>query len=277
MLTQCPHCGQSHELDRDGQQDSCPPSHPTDGIKASPLPLVTFLPDSEESSDCLEESASDRQWGESPAEAARMPIPWEERSCFLDYTAYWQTTRSILFHPARSFARWSPPKDMEGALLFLVIFGSLGQILASYWVRFFQASTAGSAAPTESWISFGLFILQTPFLVLLSTFLAGVMTHFFLFLLRGTSQSWSKTFAFFAYVSGALASLQIIPFLGLVMAPFWGLVVSVCGLRELHQTNTWRVLAAFLLPLTLFLTLLFLLTLLIIGAGVVMLHNLPWP
>ena len=276
-MTQCPHCGQTHELHNGDQQDPFPPSHPTDGVKASPQPLVTFLPDSEESLGCLEESASDPQRGEPPTEAARMPIPWEERSSPLDLMAYWQTTRCILFHPAQSFARWSPPKDMEGALLFLVIFGSLGQILADYWIRLIKAGAAGSVTPADGWIGFGLFILQAPFLVLIWTFLCGMITHFFLFLLRGTSQPWTKTFAFFAYVSGSLALLQPIPFVGLAIAPFWGLVVSVCGLRELHKTTTWRVAAAFLLPMALFMTLLFFLALLIVGAGVLVLSSLPWP
>jgi hypothetical protein len=277
MLTQCPHCGQTHELHNGDQQDSCPPSRPTEGMTASPSPQMTFLLDSEESSGCLEQSASDPQLGESPTEEAPIPIPWEERSNPLDFMAYWQTTRGILFHPAQSFARWSPPKDMEGALWFLVIFGSLGQILANYWIRLIQAGAADSAAPADGWIGFGLFILQAPFLALIWTFLVGLITHFFLFLLRGTSQPWTRTFAFFAYVSGSLALLQPIPFVGLAIAPFWGLAVSVCGLRELHKTTTWRVLAAFLLPLALLMTLLFFLALLIVGAGVLMLSSLPWP
>jgi hypothetical protein len=277
MLTQCPHCGQTHELHNGDRQDSCPPSEPTNGMKASPPQLVTFLPDSEDSSGCLEKSASAPQRDESPTEEPPMLIPWEERSSPLDLMAYWQTTRCILFHPAQSFARWSPPKDMEGALWFLVIFGSLGQILANYWIRLIQAGAADSAAPADGWIGFGLFILQAPFLALIWTFLVGLITHFFLFLLRGTSQPWTRTFAFFAYVSGSLALLQPIPFVGLAIAPFWGLAVSVCGLRELHKTTTWRVLAAFLLPLALLMTLLFFLALLIVGAGVLMLSSLPWP
>ena len=200
-------------------------------------------------------------------------IPWEQRRGFLDFQAYWQTTRGILFHPAQSFAQWNPPVEMEGALLFLVTFGSLGQILAQYWVMFLRDSMTTSAGVAQDWFGFSLFILKAPFLVLLSTLISAAVIHFFLFLLRATSGKWSKTFALFAYLSGALACLQLIPVAGLFIAPIWGLVSGVCGLRELHRTTTWRVIAAFFLPLIILLTLLFCLMLLIVGAGLVALQG----
>jgi len=278
MLTECPRCGQIHELDGGDQQNRSSAPCRMDGMIASPPPLPeAFVPKNEAPSAEADKPVEDHSREGSPREGIRTPIPWEDRRGFLDFRAYWQTTRGILLHPVQSFAQWNPPVDMEGALLFLVIFGSLGQILGNYWVRFFQASMARTAVPTDNWISFGLFILQAPFLVLISTFLSGAVTHFFLFLLRATSQRWTKTFALFAYLTGALACLQLIPFVGLVITPFWGLVASVCGLRELHGTTTWRVIAAFLLPLAIFLTLLVFFILMIVSAGLVMLHNLPWP
>jgi hypothetical protein len=126
----------------------------------------------------------------------------------------------------------------------------------------------------EDWLGFGLFALKAPFLVLLSSLVSAAIIHFFLFLLRATAHPWSKTFAFYAYLGGALACLQLIPVAGIFIAPIWGLVSSVCGLRELHHTDTWRVIGAFALPLGIFLVLLFFLALFIVGAGLVALNTL---
>jgi hypothetical protein len=278
MLTKCPYCGQVHEFDATLPQEHASPACPVDAMAPASPPLpVTFI---------LEDEGPPAETGGTPEAQSSAPsgndhaptaIPWEGRTGALDFKAYWRTTRGILLHPAHSFARWDAPADMEGALLFLVFFGSFGQVLANYWVRLLQAGTASTAAPADNWIAFGLFVLQAPLMVLVSTFLTAVLTHFFLFLLRATSQPWTKTFALFAYLTGALACLQLIPFVGLVLAPFWGLVAAVCGLRQLHGTTTGQVVAAFLLPLALILSLLFLLALLIIGTGLAILNSLPWP
>ncbi len=276
MLTKCPHCGQIHQSQGEGAGDASPPVD-KDGMTGSSLPLSPTSPSTSDNSfsfppECLESPSPE----EPEAQHVRTPIPWEERHGILDIGAYWRTTRCILLHPARSFAMWNPPEDMEGALLFLVIFGSLGQILANYWVRFLQMSIANTSVSSDNWIDFGLSVLQAPFLVLVSTFLSGVLMHFFLLLLRGTSLRWTKTFGLFAYLSGALACLQLIPLVGLLITPVWGVVVGVCGLRELHRTDTWRVVVAFLLPLAIFLTLLFVVLLLVVGTGLVVLRNLSW-
>ncbi len=277
MQTQCPRCGRFHEVDEDVVYN--PSAHPCCSPNGTTelLPPVSGSLTSEVAppSATAEETAEQQQTSEAtPSSEAATNIPWEGRRGFLDFQAYWQTTQGILFHPAQSFAQWKPPGQMEGALLFLVIFGSLGHILAHYWLMFLQNVTGSSVGAAEDWLGFGLFALKAPFLVLLSSFVSAAIIHFFLFLLRATSQTWSKTFAFYAYLGGALACLQLIPIAGIFIAPIWGLVSSVCGLRELHHTTTWRVIGAFVLPLTIFLVLLFFLALFIVGAGLVALNTL---
>ena len=277
MQSQCPRCGRLHEVDEDAADDigtpPCCDPNGTNGLLSTVSGSLAAEADLPSTSN--DETAEQPQADESiPAGNAATPIPWEERRGFLDLGAYWQTTQGILFHPARSFAQWNPPGDMEGALLFLVVFGSMGHILAHYWLMFLQNDMAAAVGMPGDWLGFGLFALKAPFLVLLSSLVSAAIIHFFMFLLRATSHSWSKTFAFYAYLGGALSCLQLLPVAGIFITPVWGLVSSICGLRELHHTNTWRVIGAFALPLGILLVLLFFLALFIVGAGLVALNTL---
>jgi hypothetical protein len=204
-------------------------------------------------------------------------LPWESRQSFMDLKAYWQTTRSVLLHPGESLARWGPPRDMEGALLFLLMFGSAGEILANYWVRLLPLASGKAAGSLDNMISFGLFMLKAPLLVLVTTLLVSLLIHFFLFLLRASLVPWKQTFALLAYVSGAIACLQLIPFLGLALAPIWGVAVSIRGLRQLHRTTTWRVVASLSLPLAILLLLFLALLLFIVGVGLIALGTFGLP
>lgn len=275
MEAKCPHCGQIREYDEKAVSNpNTSPCCNMVGVSGPAAPFAeSMAAGTRPASTATEETAEQQAGDQSAPGGLGSSIPWEQRRGFLDFQAYWQTTRSILFHPAQSFAQWNPPVEMEGALLFLVTFGSLGQILAQYWVMFLRDTMATSAGVAQDWFGFSLFILKAPFLVLLSTLISAAVIHFFLFLLGATSEKWSKTFALFAYLSGALACLQLIPVAGLFLAPIWGLVSGVCGLRELHRTTTWRVITAFFLPLIIMLTLLFCLMLLIVGAGLVALQG----
>ncbi|HAA02743.1 MAG TPA: hypothetical protein DCE18_05150 [Syntrophobacteraceae bacterium] len=277
MQIQCPRCGQFHDVDGDAAHtpDAYPCCSPLPDT-AVPPPGSASLTAEAEPPFAAENEAEERHRTNEEALTSNpsISIPWEERRGFLDLQAYWKTTQGILFHPSQSFAQWNPPREMEGALIFLVIFGSLGQILAHYWLMFLQSAMGSLVIVGEDWLGFGLFALKAPFLVLFSGLVSAAVIHFFLFLLRATSQTWSKTFGFYAYLGGALACLQLIPIAGIFIAPIWGLVSSVCGLREMHHTTIWRVVAAFLLPLAIILILLFFLAMLIVGAGLVALNSL---
>ncbi len=186
MEAKCPHCGQIREYDENAVSNpNTPPCCNMAGVSGPATPFAESLAAGTGPASTATEETAEQQAGDQTAPGGfGSSIPWEQRRGFLDFQAYWQTTRGILFHPAQSFAQWNPPVEMEGALLFLVTFGSLGQILAQYWVMFLRDTMTTSAGVAQDWFGFSLFILKAPFLVLLSTLISAAVIHFFLFLLR---------------------------------------------------------------------------------------------
>jgi hypothetical protein len=277
MLITCPHCSRSYLLDSDQINTSLPEATCLSCGTRLELPLPAPTAGAGGETLAKPDSAPRQEQEEGVTARVAETIPWENRLSFLDLRAYWHTTRSILLHPAQSFARWGPPRDGEAALLFLIIFGSAGEVLADYWLRVLQLAMGNSAGSVDNLISFGLFILKAPLLVLLATVLGSLVIHFFLFMLRAANEPWKKTFALFAYVSGSLAGLQLIPFVGLFLAPIWGSVACIWGLKALHRTSPWRVAASFSLPLAILLLVFVVLLLLMVGAGMFLLGNLNLP
>jgi hypothetical protein len=274
VMIQCPHCGHSVSIDANQPADLAAqtPCRACGAALASQPPNPAE--DSPGTADATMPQTEDAETGSPQPDAVP---PWETRTGCLDLRAYWTTTRAILLQPGQSFRQWGPRNEIEGALLFLLIYGSAGQILANYWLKLLHLLGGQGPASSPEGLDFMLFVLKAPFIALFSTFLASLIIHFLLFLTRASREPWKQTFALLAYVSGALASFQVIPFLGLLLAPTWGLIVSISGLRELHRTSTLRVLASLSLPLLLMLILLFFLLMLIVGAGLLIFNQLDLP
>jgi hypothetical protein len=269
----CPQCGQPYRTD--ASPDS-PVTVQTSCIRcgaAVMLPASAGPPQGNDSTSTPEAAVE----GVASEAAPEDGPPWERRRAFWDLPAYWQTARAILFHPAASFRRWRLRIDTESALLILLLYGSLGEILADYWVRLGQGLLGRAPAAPGQLLDFVLFMLKVPLLLLLSTVVMSGVIHALLILLGARGEPWKKTFALLAYLSGALAALQLLPFLGVLLAPFWGMAACVVGLRELHGTTTWRVVLSLLLPLLLLLLLGGVILLVVLGVGLLAVQKLAMP
>jgi len=73
-------------------------------------------------------------------------------------------------------------------------------------------------------------------------FIYALLGHGFLAMFGGTSASFEATFRVFAYAMGAAAVIAMIPFCGQLIAwVVWLPIILFYGLREVHETETWRV------------------------------------
>lgn len=77
---------------------------------------------------------------------------------------------------------------------------------------------------------------------------AGI-THVCLMIFKGANMPYETTFRVMGYANGSTAWLNIVPFVGPLVAAIYTLVLSVIGLREAHETTTGKAIGAVLLPI----------------------------
>jgi hypothetical protein len=188
-----------------------------------------------------------------PAVRHPCPLPiWEARTSWLDLIAFWRTSKNILFHPGVTFTALNYEAGIHGSLVYLLVYGSLGQIIGRYWftllgIRYgiLQGNALGNT------IHFGVAVLLTPIVLFASILIVAGLVHLVLRILRATRRPFAATLQVMAYASGATSLVNVIPFVGRFIMPIWALVLYFVGLVKAHQTSKTRVFVALLLPLVL--------------------------
>jgi hypothetical protein len=168
----------------------------------------------------------------------------------LDLSAFWRTSKSILFRPSAIFSALNYDAGIRSSLVYLLIYGSLGQIIGRYWTTLLGIHYGIlESNALENTLRFAFTILLTPVLFLALIFVAAGLVHLVLRILLETRRPFSTTFQVMAYASGATSIVNVIPFLGRIVMPLWALVLYFVGLSKAHHTSKVRVFFALLLPL----------------------------
>ena len=177
-------------------------------------------------------------------------VNWEMRESWLDMAAFWRISKSILFRPSATFSALNYDSGMLSALVYLFIYGSLGQIIGRYWFTLLGIHYGIlQGSPLSNTLHFATTVLFTPPLFLAVVFVAAVLVHFVLRILLAAQRPFSATFQVMAYGSGAASIINVIPFVGRIIMPFWALGLYFVGLCRAHQTSKAKVLFALFLPL----------------------------
>lgn len=177
-------------------------------------------------------------------------VHWEMRGSWLDMAAFWRTSKSILFRPSATFSALNYEAGIRSSLVYLLIYGSLGQIIGRYWFTLLgihYGILEGSALSNT--VRFAGTVLFTPLLFLAFTFVAAVLVHFVLRVLLAARRPFTATFQVMAYASAATSIVNVIPFLGRIIMPLWALVLYFVGLSKAHQSSKAKVFFALFLPL----------------------------
>jgi hypothetical protein len=177
-------------------------------------------------------------------------VDWEMRSSWLDVAAFWQTSKSILFRPSAIFSALNYDAGIGNALVYLLIYGSLGQIIGRYWITLLGIHYGIiESNALDNTVRFAGTILLTPVLFLALIFVAAGLVHLVLRMLLASRRPFSATFQVMAYASGATSIINVIPFLGRIVMPLWTLVLYLVGLSKAHQTSKPKVFFALLMPI----------------------------
>ena len=183
-----------------------------------------------------------------PQGEQRQRVKWEERASWLDMAAFWQISKNILFRPSATFTALDYEAGIGNSLVYLLVYGSLGQIIGRYWFTLLGIHYGildGNAV--NNTIRFGTTILLTPVLFLSIIFVAACLIHLLLRILLAAQRPFSATFQVLAYASGATSLFNLIPFVGRLIMPIWALVLYFVGLAKAHQTSRIKIFFALLL------------------------------
>lgn len=205
--------------------------------------------------------------GSIPAGTGAAPLPWEDRERLGALPALFATVKLLLTAPGSAFRRTREKGDYGSPLIFAVIVGGIMAIIGLLWGLVLQpiwmsmiagmGGTGGMGADDMAAMMSGsallaaLGILLAPVLVVVFLFIWAGIVHLCLMMVGGTASSnagFEGTFRAVAY-SQATSVVLVVPILGQFVAIFWGLVLEIIGLAELHRTTTGKAVAAVLIPI----------------------------
>ena len=189
--------------------------------------------------------------------------PWEDRGRLGFMAALVETTQKVLTRPSEFFASMPVTGGIGGPLLYAILVGTLGVVVAALYREVFQALVGstfaglGSSGEVQRILPFlmsgaGLVIqvVFAPLFVTIGLFLVAAIAHLFLLLLGGARRGFEATFRVTCY-SEAAAVINVIPVCGGLFSFVYYLVLAIIGLAAAHGIGKGTAAAAVLLPLLL--------------------------
>lgn len=189
-------------------------------------------------------------------------IPWEDRARLGFFPALIETIKLFVTAPQDGFARMKEKGDYLSPILFAVIVGVAGVLMAQVWSLLFGSSMLfvpgamkqqmAPAMAGQGMVWFGI-LLVSPILVVVGLLIASGLFHLALLLLKGTDSStagFEGTLRVVAY-SQVVQLTAVVPFVGGLLGLVWAIILYTLGLSAVHRTTQGKALAAVLLPLVL--------------------------
>ncbi len=143
-------------------------------------------------------------------------------------------------------------------MAFGLLTGSIGGMFSVFWQFLTLAgglfSMGGDFITGQ--LTFGIVLLVllvfVPLTVLVSLFVSSAVLHLFLLILKGADHGFEATFRVASYSQSAQL-MGLIPFIGGWISSIWQIVLQVIGLKEMHETSYYKVILAFVIPLSIIL------------------------
>ncbi|MFC2146729.1 YIP1 family protein, partial [Acidobacteriota bacterium] len=219
----------------------------------------------------------------------KLIVPFEDKSKNF-FTGLLETMKLVLFQPTNFFRNYKLDGTMGKPILFALIVGWVSAIISSTWSMFIGDFTSTVLQwlrdrlpefegveweQLEQWEQLGatdgtfdlIFgIIMAPFFILFFLFIFAGIYHLFLMLVKGANKNFETTFNVVAYGTAAQIA-EIIPFLGTLIAWGYGIVLSIIGLTEAHETDSWKAVFAIFTPIILCLFCCWLFMMILGGAG----------
>ncbi len=193
--------------------------------------------------------------------AAEAAIPWEDRQRLGFVPALVNNVKLFIMSPTEGFRRMKEQGDFVSPIFFAVLVMWVGTFMGQIWGLLFGSVTtllpgmnegAAAALAGRGVITIG-FLVLVPFLAVIGLFLGAGLFHLCLMMVGGTERSgagFEGTLRVLAYASVAHLA-QVIPLVGMLIAPVWAMVLFVLGFMAVHKTSQGKAIVAVLIPLAL--------------------------
>jgi hypothetical protein len=187
--------------------------------------------------------------------AGRTGLPWEHRQERGFFNAFIETLTMVLTRPAGAFSVMKREGGLGEPLIYALIGGSVGGIVAFLFSLGFQSiglfadRNNGLAAMAGMGIGSVAMVILLPLFIVIFLFIWSALAHVGLMIVGGANHSFETTFRVLAFTQGSAGPLQIIPLCGGLISLVWALVCNCIGLARAHETDTGRAVLAVFLPL----------------------------
>jgi hypothetical protein len=178
------------------------------------------------------------------------------------------TVRAVVLDPAGFFRGIPRQGNFVNPLVFAVICAVINGVLSGI-IGLLSSLAFRTQGFGGAFVGLIGNIILTPVYIVIALFIgAGIWHLLVLLLVRPANAGFEATFRVASYVQVAQL-ISWIPLIGWVVAPIYGIVLSIFGIREIHTTTTGRAALVVLIPVAviLFLIVLFGLALVALFAG----------
>jgi hypothetical protein len=182
------------------------------------------------------------------------------------------TARSVLLNPVEFFRGIRRQGDFVNPAIFALICALISALLGGIINVILSPLFAGPGQSAGEAFAGGLVgfivgLILTPIYTAIGLIIgAGIYHLLVLLFVRPGNAGFEATFRVVCYV-GAVQLISWIPLIGWIVAPIYGIVLSIFGIREVHSTTTGKAAAVVLIPVAVVLLLVLLLGALI-GAAI---------
>jgi hypothetical protein len=191
-------------------------------------------------------------WQYGPADTEPRHFPWPPAEGGDGFGAFGQTWKAATFEPTRFFGRLPRDGGTGAALLYYLIVGILTAGASLFWDTFLPTLGLADDPLPDIGVQPVIAFLLSPVILLLGIALAAGFTHLVLLVVGGARHGFQTSLRTFAYAYSPMI-FGIVPVIGTFVGVIWMLGLAIIGLREAHETVTWKPALAVLFPFFLFL------------------------
>ncbi|MFA5794596.1 MAG: YIP1 family protein [Candidatus Brocadiia bacterium] len=195
---------------------------------------------------------------ESQPQASTQPkqLMWDDEGPF--FTKIINTWKMTMFSPIKFFSAVKLT-GMGKPLIYALIFGVTGSILNAVWQLLMTKLNIPMFGNQLKFLELfnispeiysAAMIVLSPILIIMSLFIWGGILHLSLMILGGTKNGFEATFRSLCY-SYSPFILCLLPICGVIVAGIWMIVLVIIGLRETHQSPTWKAVVGYFMPIVL--------------------------